>query len=263
MRRSLSLLAAVLLTAPLAAAPPVTNLEVPPPGPAQAAAWAQAVLILPTLDMAGPNAAPSEAARMLLAVHRGETLAPGVGWFGPARKRHDWKWLASQCDANRDGRITGLEFDGPTRLFRCLDRDRNGAITEADLDWSEESPWVRQEALALRLFRAIDADGNGRATEAEWQAYMKKKAGEKDHLTPEDIRTALAESKPPQAGGRRNYKPQWIRTLFQGDLGSALEGPRPGQMAPDFTLPRQNGQGTITLSELRGQPVVLIFGSFT
>jgi hypothetical protein len=37
-----------------------------------------------------------------------------------------------------------------------------------------------------------------------------------------------------------------------------------GDVAPDFTLPRENHEGTVTLSEHRGhRPVVLIFGSYT
>ena len=36
------------------------------------------------------------------------------------------------------------------------------------------------------------------------------------------------------------------------------------EQAPDFTLPREEGPGTVTLSSFRGkQPVALIFGSFT
>jgi hypothetical protein len=38
----------------------------------------------------------------------------------------------------------------------------------------------------------------------------------------------------------------------------------PGEMAPDFTLPRQDHSGMVTLSEHRGhRPVVLVFGSYT
>ena len=37
-----------------------------------------------------------------------------------------------------------------------------------------------------------------------------------------------------------------------------------GQEAPDFTLPRQNRSGAVTLSSHRGsRPVVLVFGSYT
>jgi hypothetical protein len=37
-----------------------------------------------------------------------------------------------------------------------------------------------------------------------------------------------------------------------------------GQEAPDFTLPRQDHRGNVTLSSHRGsRPVVLVFGSYT
>jgi cytochrome oxidase Cu insertion factor (SCO1/SenC/PrrC family) len=39
-------------------------------------------------------------------------------------------------------------------------------------------------------------------------------------------------------------------------------GIQPGDMAPDFELP-QVGGGTLRLSDLRGQPVLLHFGSYT
>lgn len=39
---------------------------------------------------------------------------------------------------------------------------------------------------------------------------------------------------------------------------------RPGDQAPDFTLPRHDHTGSVTLSSHRGQrPVVLVFGSYT
>ena len=40
--------------------------------------------------------------------------------------------------------------------------------------------------------------------------------------------------------------------------------PKVGQVAPDFTLERADGKGSIKLSSFRGlRPVVLVFGSFT
>ncbi len=39
-------------------------------------------------------------------------------------------------------------------------------------------------------------------------------------------------------------------------------GIRPGEIAPDFELPRVGG-GTLRLSDRRGRPVLLHFGSFT
>ncbi|MCH8346846.1 MAG: redoxin domain-containing protein [Chloroflexi bacterium] len=40
--------------------------------------------------------------------------------------------------------------------------------------------------------------------------------------------------------------------------------PKVGDEAPDFQLPVLDGKGaTVRLSELRGKPVALIFGSYT
>ena len=36
-----------------------------------------------------------------------------------------------------------------------------------------------------------------------------------------------------------------------------------GEPAPDFALPATDGTGDIALSSLRGQPAVVVFGSFT
>lgn len=41
------------------------------------------------------------------------------------------------------------------------------------------------------------------------------------------------------------------------------EGIPPGTMVPDFNLPRADGGGSLRLSELRDQPVLLHFGSLT
>ncbi len=36
-----------------------------------------------------------------------------------------------------------------------------------------------------------------------------------------------------------------------------------GDAAPDFCLPQLDGRGDVQLSALRGQPVMLVFGSYT
>ena len=36
-----------------------------------------------------------------------------------------------------------------------------------------------------------------------------------------------------------------------------------GAVAPDVTLPLHNGKGKVSLSDFRGKPMVLIFGSYT
>lgn len=39
--------------------------------------------------------------------------------------------------------------------------------------------------------------------------------------------------------------------------------PKAGDEAPDFSLPRLSADGEVRLSDLRGKPVALIFGSYT
>jgi hypothetical protein len=52
------------------------------------------------------------------------------------------------------------------------------------------------------------------------------------------------------------FKSMWT-IARAGDL-------RPGDAAPEFDLPRQDGEGTVRLSDFRGRkPVVLVFGSYT
>jgi peroxiredoxin len=55
-----------------------------------------------------------------------------------------------------------------------------------------------------------------------------------------------------------------VKGLFQGELGSFMEGPVLDADAPDFELKTHDGDRTIRLSDYRHRmPVVLIFGSFT
>jgi len=50
--------------------------------------------------------------------------------------------------------------------------------------------------------------------------------------------------------------------LTDAQLTIEKRGIQPGEMAPDFELARVGG-GRLRLSELRGKPVLLHFGSFT
>jgi hypothetical protein len=60
-----------------------------------------------------------------------------------------------------------------------------------------------------------------------------------------------------------NFEHFRTRTLLR-DAERSLEarGVKPGEIAPDFELPKV-GVGSLRLSELRGRPVVLHFGSFS
>lgn len=63
--------------------------------------------------------------------------------------------------------------------------------------------------------------------------------------------------------GEYNYSHFTIKHLIQDGRRTVQEkGIEPGAMAPDFDLFRVGG-GTIRLSELRGEPVLLHFGSLS
>jgi hypothetical protein len=64
---------------------------------------------------------------------------------------------------------------------------------------------------------------------------------------------------------RDDYNFQHFRTKhLLSDMQATLEqrGVPPGALAPEFELPRVDGVA-VRLSELRGRPVLLHFGSFT
>jgi hypothetical protein len=214
------------------------------------------------------NVQQIEAVEMLSAIASGSQMGPGDGWFHPGQSRYDWKWLAARYDANGDGVITRKEFTGPAELFDRLDRNRDGVITPEDFDWSDRSLYLRQLGMAEGLFRRIDRDSNGRISRDELDAFFKKMAKGKDHLTPEDLREALFPPAPPPpkpgAGGGGPSPMLLVRGLLQGEIGSMHEGPALNAKAPEFSLKTEDGKQTIALSQFRDKkPVVLIFGSFT
>ena len=237
------------------------------PPPDQDRLWFETLWLQPLLDQAGDKLSRPESVRMLSAILHGSRMGPGDGWFGPSRSRYDWDWLRKRFPPNKDGAITRKEFRGPAELFDRLDRDRDGALTAADFDWSPKSPFLRQASTFDGWFRGMDGDSNGRVSRKEWQAFFDRMARGKDHITPEDLRAALQPPAPPKGSDKKEGMPpreMLLRNLLRGDLGSPYEGPRPGAVAPDFTLPTHDGKGKVTLSEFRGRkPVVLIFGSFT
>jgi hypothetical protein len=51
--------------------------------------------------------------------------------------------------------------------------------------------------------------------------------------------------------------------LIDGRRTIEGHGLQPGQHAPDFELPHVGTENTLRLSDLRGKPVLLHFGSFT
>ena len=226
---------------------------------------------------AGPPASPPmpslveavrrlEFVQMLSAVLNDEPIEPGHAWFHPAQSRYGWKWLAGRMDANHDGAITPEEFTGPKELFARLDRDGDGRITAEDFDWSDASPYWRQQGMARQLLRRGDANHDGKLTAEEWQTLFKQAAGGKDALTADDLRLLLFPPRPKQPAGSPSDEPSMatmLLGLLHSELGSPSPGPAVGASAPDFTLPGPDGKA-LSLHEYRGdRPLVLVFGSFT
>lgn len=217
------------------------------------------------IEKAYEGKTPPEAIRMYLAIVKGSMMGAGDGWFGPAKARYDWSWLAKKHGVESDDGIAAENFQGSPIYFARLDRNRDGRITPEDLNWSERNPWVQQAYLANRMFRKIDPNGDGKLSREDWLAFFEKVSGGKDEITSEEMREVWL------AGMNSGFMPGDAPTteillngLFTGEVGSLQEGPQLNDLAPDFELKTQDGEQTIRLSSVIGsKPVVLTFGNFT
>ncbi|MFO0959595.1 MAG: deiodinase family protein [Isosphaeraceae bacterium] len=207
---------------------------------------------------------------MMVDILQGSQLGPNDGWFrtAVAQTRYTWEAARERLDADKDGKIGRDEFPGPDADFRRLDRDRDGAVTAADFDFSAHA---LTPSPGMMLFQRADRDGNGKVTREEFEAFFKAvDGGDQGFLSLSDLegafrmapRPAASPTSPPVASGPT--KETLIRGLFRQEIGSLQPGPSVGDRATDFTLKTNDGQQTITLSELIGpKPVVLVFGNFT
>ncbi|HEX4609739.1 MAG TPA: deiodinase family protein, partial [Urbifossiella sp.] len=95
------LLAALLTTlavatAPAADDPPNAPVTLPPLDPARYADPKAAAATADEVEKGYAGKAQPEAVKMLLAILRGSRMGAGDGWFGPARTRYTWDWLAGK-----------------------------------------------------------------------------------------------------------------------------------------------------------------------
>ncbi len=209
-----------------------------------------------------------EWADMLIGLLKNEKMTPTFGWFKPSEKKYDWNWLASKCDANADGVISKDELPAGTpnldRLFSRFDRDNDGQLRAGDFDHSVQPP-TPPAMMSRFLSSVLDQDSNGRITREELEAFLKR--ADKDQsgfITSEDLYGDFTRAFADLNGDDGMPGPETMLTmLFRGELGVFEAGPKVGDAAPDFSLPTHDGGQTITLSQRRGKPVVLIFGSFT
>ena len=202
---------------------------------------------------------------MYLAIVKGSYMGAGEGWFGPAKSRFNWTWLAERCGVDPESEIDVDHFPGSAAYFQRLDRNRNGKISADDLDWSDRNPWVQQAYTAHRLFRKIDPNGDGVLTRDDWLAFFDSASHGGNQVTLEELRDVwLAGLSSGFLPGDVPSKEILLKGLFAGEVGSIDEGPELNGPAPDFSLKTHDGQQTIRLSEKIGKkPVVLTFGNFT
>lgn len=210
-----------------------------------------------------------EWAEMLIALLKGDNLAPGVGWFKGSEKKYDWKWISEHFDADSDGKISpeelGVKEPGSEQFFVRLDRDNDGFLRKSDFDYFGRPLPTPPLMMSQFLAALFDTDSNGRITPEELAAFLKGADADKaGFITSEDMYREFTRMFANRDSGDDLPRPErMLPMFFKGDLGVFETGPALGEMAPDFTLPTHDGSGTVTLSKSRGKPVILIFGSFT
>jgi len=208
----------------------------------------------------------SEAVRMLISVLRGMRADGRDAWFGPAESRFNFDWLATQAGVDpKTKAIPRDKLKAPAALLDRLDRDGDGQITPGDLDWSEQSPYSQQAGIVNRIFRRMNTSGDGRLTREQLDEFFKRVSKDKDFATMDDFRELML---PRGAGGflpgDGPSVPMLVKSLFSEELGALSEGPKVGDVAPDFTLKTRDGKETVQLSKVVGKkPTVLLLGNFT
>ncbi len=215
------------------------------------------------LEKQFPDEPRPEAVRMMLDILRNADIGPRSGWFGPAQTRFDWKWLTGQQGLDQEAKeLPVASFRGGEDRAKVLDRDGDGSIGPADLDWSDRNPWVQQAYLVGRMFRRMNTLGDGKLTRDQWLAFFDRAGEGSDQLLIGDLRAALLGGS--GGPGDTPSREVLVRGLMAGEVGSIHEGPKLGDFAPDFKLKSPDGVQTHELAKLIGpKPVVLVFGNFT
>jgi Iodothyronine deiodinase/EF-hand domain pair len=201
---------------------------------------------------------------MLTGILEEEPMGPDFGWFRTAKTqtRFDWDATRRRFDRDGDGRVTRQELSASDADFARLDRNRDGALTAPDFDFSGSALAPSPGSM---VFARADHDGNGKVTREELEAFFRAAdSGGQGFLSLSDLQAAFAPPPAPPAGTGRPSKATLVRGLFRREVGSLEPGPKLDDSAPDFTLKTNDGKEEVTLSKLIGpRPVVLVFGSST
>src|SRR5689334_15900589 len=141
---------------------------------------------------------------MFADILQGSQLGPNDGRFrrAVAQTRFGWKEARKRFDRDDDGRINRKEFPGSDADFARLDRNRDGALGEADFDFSANA--LASSPGAMLFYRA-DRDGNGKVSREEFDEFFKSlDGGEQGFLSLSDLQEAFRmPSRPPASAGAR------------------------------------------------------------
>ena len=116
------------------AAPVILSKDAIPLSEADAKATAE------KLEAEIPKDKRSESVRMFLSIANGEMMGPGEGWFSGARAQFDFASLVERWGPPDEGDFAVESLGDPEDLLARLDRNRDGRISEDDLDWSDNNP---------------------------------------------------------------------------------------------------------------------------
>jgi Ca2+-binding EF-hand superfamily protein len=211
-----------------------------------------------------------------------------------------WAFVASKYDGDGDGQVAAAEYDRGQVTFERLDRDGDGALTTSDFESATRGPpmtLTRADSASMTVWRVfrreqdmdlsrdelletlaeLDEDGDERLTWKEIKSALPRggpgsgdnRFGLLTEVIDEDGDGALARGELLAFFDRRDSDGDAVLSMLGGgnraprDVGPPI-GARPGDTAPDFTLPSADGESDVTLSGFRGDtPVALIFGSYT
>jgi hypothetical protein len=179
--------------------------------------------------------------------------------------RYGWEWLAGRHGKGTGGSLSRQEFFGPPAYFDRLDRNRDGALSRADFDWSDQSPMVQKAAQASLLLGRIDADSDGRISAKEWAEFYASVSKDKGSLTHDDLLELFGASRRGSSigGTLADQQHQAITAAFRR-MSFRWDAPHVNTVAPDFELKSPDEKRQVRLSQFRGRrPVVLVFGSLT
>lgn len=120
---------------------------------------------------------------------------------------------------------------------------------------------------ALVAVAAVNAQRPGQPAQAEaWRFVAERHDQDRDGVVTaqEYGRGAAAFARLDRDGDGRLTAQDFALPMRRGEMPARGSGPRAGDAAPDFELPRIAGGADLRLSSFAGQkPVALIFGSWT